>query len=143
MRNASQQLTELKKLVVVLRACTHMSIKTAPAHIQAHPLFPFKHPRGSSEKAGFSRVPLWDAIDALLAAPVALDVDVRSAPATLGNNESSELIAARLDTALAFLSGKGVQQALMDMLDSGRVPPREWWIAKFDRDIQNNIGRQG
>lgn len=136
MRNATEQLTELKKLVVVLRACTYTAIKAAPAQIKAHPLFPFKHPRGA--KGGFSRVPLWDAIDKALAEPVAPDV-AASPVQVLGNTADLELAAARLDAALTFFSGKGVQQTLMDMLDTGRAPTREQWLAKFDRDIQNNI----
>lgn len=58
-----------------------------------------------------------------------------------GISPSSPLSSARLDAALAFLSSKGIQQTLMDILESGRAPNREWWIAKFDRDIQNNLGR--
>ncbi|QRX82224.1 hypothetical protein [Glaciimonas sp. PAMC28666] len=49
---------------------------------------------------------------------------------------NSAITATRLEAALTFLSSKGIQQTLEDVLESGHVPTRDWWITKLDRDIQ-------
>lgn len=140
MRNAAQQLAEFKKLVVVLRACTYMSIKSAPPDIQAHPLFPLKHPRGHTARAGFSRVPLWDAIDKALAEPVALDTVASPVP-VLGDTADLELASARYEMALNVVCGKDAQRFLEEMCWDGQPPTKQQFQAKLDKMIEASIAR--